>query len=98
MRLALPEPVRYYRDSDGLEVDAVIELRDGRWAGIEVKLGDNTAEEGARSLLRLRDKVAANPAARNPEPSFLMVLVAKAPFRYQTPEGVYVVPLTSLTT
>ena len=98
MRLALPEPVRYYRDSDGLEVDAVIELRDGRWAGIEVKLGDNKAEEGARSLLRLRDKVAANPAARNPEPSFLMVLVAKAPFRYQTPEGVYVVPLTSLTT
>ena len=63
-----------------LEVDAVIELRDGRWAGIEVKLGDNKAEEGARSLLRLRDKVAANPAARNPEPSFLMVLVAKRRF------------------
>ena len=53
------DPLRYYRDSDGLEVDAIIELRDGRWAGFEVKLGDSKVEEGAAALNRLRAKVAA---------------------------------------
>lgn len=28
----------YYRDTNGLEVDVVIELLGGRWVGIEVKL------------------------------------------------------------
>jgi len=41
MDSALPDPVKYYRDSDNLEVDAIIELRDGRWAGIEIKLSEN---------------------------------------------------------
>ena len=30
--------VYHYRDNTGLEADAVIQLRDGRWAPIEVKL------------------------------------------------------------
>ena len=97
MSKASPEPLRYYRDSDGLEVDAVIELRDGRWAAIEIKLGDNKVESAEGNLLRLRDKVAANPAARNPEPSFMMALVGSASYRYRTPKGVYVVPITDLT-
>lgn len=96
MRKAKPDSLRYYRDADGLEVDAVIELRDGRWSGIEIKLGANKVEAATKSLLRLRDKVAANPAARNPEPAFLMVLVGVGEYAYQTPEGVYVVPLTCL--
>ena len=47
----MPEVV-YYRDADGLEVDFVLELADGRWAGIEVKVGELKADEGAASLLR----------------------------------------------
>ncbi len=31
---AKPYSLHYYRDSDGLEVDTIVELRDGRWAGI----------------------------------------------------------------
>lgn len=96
MRAATPDSLRYYRDADGLEADAVIELRDGRWAAVEVKLGANKAGDGVRSLLRLRSKIAANPAARNPEPSFLMVLVGVGSFAYQDPSGVYVVPITCL--
>ncbi len=96
MQKAKPDSLRYYRDADGLEVDAVIELRDGRWAGIEIKLGASKVEAAVKSLLRLRDKVAANPAARNPEPCFLMVLVGVGEYAYQTPEGVYVVPATCL--
>lgn len=96
MSSALPGPLRYYRDSDGLEADAILELRDGRWAAIEIKLGWNKIQQGVDSLLRLKNKVAANPAARNPEPSFMMVLVGKADRAFMTEEGVYVVPITSL--
>ena len=97
---ALPEArndaLRYYRDADGLEVDAIIELKDGRWGAFEIKLGHNKVGAGVRALTRLRNKIKANPAARNPEPSFLAVLVGKADYAYLTPEGVYVVPITKL--
>lgn len=89
-------PLSYYRDSDGLEVDAIVELRDGRWGAVEVKLGANKAPDAVRSLVRLRDKVAANPAARNPAPSFMLALVGKTDFMYRTPEGVVVAPVTEL--
>ncbi|WP_080801509.1 ATP-binding protein [Arabiibacter massiliensis] len=97
LREAQSDPLRYYRDADGLEVDAIVELRDGRWGGIEVKLGAAKADAAVRNLLRLKRKIAANPAARNPEPSFLLVLVGKTDYQYKTPEGVIVAPLTELT-
>jgi len=97
MDSTLPEPVRYYRDSDNLEIDAIVELRDGRWAGIEIKLGEAKVPEGVNNLLRLKNKMALNPMARNPEPAFLAVLVGKTEFCRRTPEGVLVIPLTSLT-
>jgi len=97
MDYALPDAVKYYRDADNLEVDAIIELRDGRWAAIEIKLGENKVAEGIQSLLRLKNKVASNPLARCPEPAFMAVLVGNAEFCRKTPEGVYVFPCTSLT-
>ncbi len=88
--------VCYYGDADGLEVDIVVELPDGRWGAFEVKLGDAKVPQAEKNLLRLRNKVAANPAARNPEPSFLAVLVGVAPFARRLPSGVCVIPLTLL--
>lgn len=94
---ALPDPLRYYQDADGLEVDAIIELRDGRWAGIEVKLGENKVSDGVANLNRLRRKVLLNPAARNSEPSFMAVVTASSPFaRYDRENDVYVFPITAL--
>ena len=91
------EPLHYYRDSDGLEVDVVIELRDGRWAPVEIKLGDNKAPEAFASIDRLRRKVAANPAARNPKPSFSAVVVGAGELaRYEKDVDAYVIPLTAL--
>lgn len=93
----LPEPsIYYYADADGLEVDIILELADGRWGACEVKLSEEKVPEAQKSLLRLRNKVAANPAAKNKAPSFLAVLVGKATFSRQTPEGIYVIPITSL--
>ncbi|MEG1751430.1 MAG: DUF4143 domain-containing protein, partial [Raoultibacter sp.] len=94
----MPEPlVCYYADSDGLEADIIVELSDGRWGAFEVKLSEDKVEQAEASLLRLKNKVAANPAARNREPSFMAVLVGKATFSRQLPSGVYVLPLTTLT-
>ncbi len=93
-----PDPIRYYSDADGLEVDLIIELRDGRWAAFEVKLGESKVEEAAKSLNRLCAKIASNPAARNREPEFMAILVGAAPYARQRKEdGIYVIPLATLT-
>lgn len=97
MDSALPDAVKYYRDSDNLEVDAIIELRDGRWAALEIKLSENKVPDGVSNLMRLKNKVTSNPLAQHPEPAFMAVLVGKAEFCRRTPEGVYVIPCTSLT-
>ncbi|MCL2078693.1 MAG: DUF4143 domain-containing protein [Oscillospiraceae bacterium] len=97
MESALPNPIMYYRDSDNLEVDAIIELRDGRWAGIEIKLSENKVADGIGNLLRLKKKMASNPLAQNPDPAFMAVLVGMTEFCRKTPEGIYVIPCTSLT-
>ena len=92
-----PGSLRYYGDSDGLEVDVIIELRDGRWAALEVKLGETKVPDGIRNIERLREKVASNPAARNPEPEFSAVVTATSPFcRHDAEHDVYVFPITAL--
>ena len=96
--LQQPEPsIYYYADADGLEVDMIIELNDGRWGAFEIKLNEERVPEAEKNLLRLRNKVTANPAAQNREPSFLAVLVGKATFCRRTSDGIYVIPITSLT-
>jgi hypothetical protein len=51
----------HYRDSNGLEVDIIAELDDGRWGAIEVKLGENRIEKGAESLARFAQTIEPRP-------------------------------------
>ena len=91
------EPLHYYRDSDGLEVDAIVELKDGRWGALEIKLGENKFEDAAKSLLRLRSKVLSNPLSNNQEPTFMAMLVGAGEFARQDKEtGIYIIPITAL--
>lgn len=86
--------VFHYRDKLGRECDAVLELRDGRYGLIEVKLGgDELIEEGAGSLLRVAENL---DVAKMGEPSFLMVLTATGQFSYPRADGVLVVPVRAL--
>lgn len=86
--------VYHFRDSKGLECDAVVHLRNGRYGLIEIKLGgDKLINEGAANLLKLRDKI--NTGNMN-EPSFMMILTAVGQFAYQRKDGVLVVPITCL--
>lgn len=86
--------VYHYRDSKGLECDAVIHLRNGKYGLVEIKLGgDRHIDEGAANLLKLRDKINTDNMS---EPSFMMVLTAVGKYAYRRKDGVYVVPVTCL--
>ena len=86
--------VKHYRDNSGLECDAVVHLEDGRWGGIEIKLGgDDLINDGAESLKRLRDKIVQKSDEK--APSFLVVLTAVGP-AYKREDGVCVAPINML--
>lgn len=84
--------VRFYRDNKGLEVDAIIEAVDGRWVGVEAKLGYHRVDEGAANLLALREKLSdeANAAC-----GALVVAVADSP-TYTRRDGVLVTSIAAL--
>lgn len=85
--------VYHYRDNNKLEVDVIVEARDGRWLAAEVKLGgDEGIEQAARSLLRLRDRV---DDSRVPAPSKLLIVTA-AGYGYDRSDGTTVLPITAL--
>jgi hypothetical protein len=84
--------VRFYRDNKGLEVDAIVEGRDGRWFAVEVKLGHHRVPEGARNLLGLRKKLSEETRARC---GALVVVTADSP-TYTRPDGVLVTSVAAL--
>jgi predicted AAA+ superfamily ATPase len=87
----------YYHDENGREIDVIIELPDGRWGAIEIKLGEDKVKEGIAALTWLEAMLAANPMARTPKPTFKMVLVGNTGFARRASEDVFVVPISKLT-
>ena len=81
-----------YRDSTGMEVDAIVEGLDGRWGAFEVKLNVSRIDEGAESLLRFASKVDAE---RTSKPVALGVIVAGR-YGYVREDGVNVIPIGAL--
>ncbi|MCL2435009.1 MAG: DUF4143 domain-containing protein [Lentimicrobiaceae bacterium] len=84
--------VFHFRDKTGLEADLLVQLRDGRWAAIEVKLGNKQIEEAAENLLKLKNKINTE---KMQEPAFLMVLTG-GQFAYRRKDGVLIVPIGCL--
>lgn len=86
--------VSHYHDKSGLECDAVMHLRNGKYGLIEVKLGGEKliAEGKARlaTLAKLLD------TTRMSEPSFRMVIVATGDYAYKDPDGTLICPIASL--
>lgn len=89
---SLKGAVYYYQDETKLEVDTIIELPDGRWGAIEIKLNPDREDKAADNLKKLVKKVDA--VSMN-EPSFLMVLTATG-FAHRRDDGVLVVPIGCL--
>lgn len=91
---ALDGDVYHYRDKSGLECDAVIHLRNGKYGLIEIKLGgERLIEEGVKNLKLLEGKIDTQKMNK---PSFLMVLTGVGDYAYRRKDGVYVVPIGSL--
>ncbi len=81
--------VFHYRDKSGLESDLIVRLRDGRWAAIEVKLGNKQIDEAARNLLAIKSKIDEDKMG---QASFLMVITG-GQYAYCRNDGVLVVPI-----
>ncbi len=87
---ALGGQVYHYRDKDGLECDAVVHLKNGKYGLIEIKLGgDKLIEEGAKTLKAMEAKIDTD---KMKAPSFLMILTGTGDYPYRRKDGVYVVP------
>lgn len=70
------------------EIDAVVELHDGRWLGFEVKLSHHAIDGAAAHLKAAAAKVV-------PEAAALLVIVPTGP-ALRRADGLWVVPLAAL--
>ncbi len=90
---AIGADVSYYRDSSGLEVDAIVTFPDGDYGAVEIKVaGDDSLTRGRKSLLSFEKKMRENG---NPTPAFKMILTSHGAC-YQGADGIYVVPINCL--
>ena len=91
---SLDGSVYHYRDNTGLECDAVVHLRNGKYGLIEIKLGgDSLINEGAENLKKLAGKI---DTTKMKTPSFLMVLTGVGQYAYKREDGILVVPIGCL--
>lgn len=91
---ALGGNLYHYQDYDNKEIDAVLQLPDGRWGAFEIKLGISEINSAAENLLKLERKIRED----NPEnaPRFLAVISGLSGLAERRSDGVYVLPLTVL--
>lgn len=84
--------VRHYRDGNGLECDAVIHLRNGKYALIEIKLGGEDAiKKGINNLKKLENKIIESNLNK---PTFKMIITGTGFAR--TIDDTYIVPINIL--
>ena len=90
---ALQGEIRHYRDGNGLECDAVIHLKNGEYALVEVKLGgENLIKDGVTTLTSLKNKIIED--GQKP-PAFSMILTAVGD-AHTLENGIHVVPINML--
>ncbi|MFA5687392.1 MAG: DUF4143 domain-containing protein [Bacilli bacterium] len=87
--------VYHYKHHDtNHELDAVVELNDGRWIAIEVKLGASQIDDAAENLLKINNYFVNNE--NTSKPSALVVICGLTKAYYKREDGVIVVPITAL--
>jgi hypothetical protein len=81
----------HFRDNaSGDEVDAILELRDGSYGAIEIKLTDKGIEDAKKSLLKFYKNVKVKP-------KFMCIIVGYYEAIIQDKDtGIYIVPITAL--
>ena len=80
----------HYRENNtGMEVDAIVEISDGEYGAFEIKLGANQEEEAAANLKKFYDSVDVKP-------KFMCIICGLYNAIVRRPDGIYVIPITSL--
>ena len=90
--------ISYYHDRQGLEADAVLHLRDGRYALIEIKLGTNEIEKAAKHLCEIENLILEHNKLnvnqlRKPD---LKIVITGSQIGYKREDNVHVIPIGSL--
>ena len=86
--------VLHYRDKNGLECDAIIQLKNGDYGLIEIKLGGKSLiEQGIKSLNKLESILDFESMNK---PKFKAVICGISSFAYKTQDGTYVIPIGCL--
>ena len=86
--------IYHYQDYNGKEIDTVIQLPDGKWCAIEIKLGANQIETAAENLKSIYKDMQKDPKAILP--STMCIICGLSNAAYQREDGIYVIPLTAL--
>jgi len=81
-----------YKDRNGLEIDAIIQLHDGRWGAVQVKMGSHLFDDAATKLMCFSEKIDYDKMGK---PSFLAIISATE-YAYQREDGVLILPLGML--
>ena len=81
--------VFHYRDSRGLEIDAIIEYADGTWGAFEIKLGIGAVDAAADNLIKFAEKIDTD---KTKAPAAMTVITGNG-FAYRRSDGVNVVPI-----
>ena len=80
----------HFRDNTtGLEIDSIVEMPNGDYGAIEIKLGTDKIEEAAHNLLKF-NKLAEK------KPKFLCIISGLNEAIIKRPDGIYVIPITAL--
>jgi predicted AAA+ superfamily ATPase len=86
--------ITHYRDSSGLEVDAIVSAVTGDWAALEVKLASapQVLDRAAQNLLTFAGRV---DTSKRGEPRALGIVVGTG-YGYVRPDGIHVIPIGAL--
>ncbi|MBQ7171282.1 MAG: ATP-binding protein [Clostridia bacterium] len=88
---AIGGELKHYRDSSGQEVDAIIELENGDYCAVEIKIAsDKNISDGISSLNGFEKKVFKSGLKK---PQFKMLLTSHGGC-YRTEGGIFVVPIS----
>lgn len=80
----------HFRDNTtGLEIDSIVEMPNGDYGAIEIKLGTDKIEEAATNLLKFNELVEKKP-------KFLCIISGLHEAIIRRKDGIYVIPITAL--
>ena len=98
--------VKHYSDDNGLEIDAIYQLADGRYALIEIKNSLARLQEAEKNLIKFKDLIAKHnkkalenkehPGVVYREPSAMILVCANLDMAFTTESGIKIVPIGCL--